>query len=69
MFADCDASALAGAAVSVPASTTVAPHSTAALLLMEFSQNGEGGSDPRVTRAVAASFRKSGCRKNVFDKI
>jgi hypothetical protein len=43
VLAECDALALAGAAVSVPARTTVAPHRTAALLLMEFSRNGEGG--------------------------
>jgi hypothetical protein len=38
VFAEGGALALAGTAVSVPARTTVAPHRTAALLLMEFSQ-------------------------------
>src|SRR5215210_2482147 len=37
-FADCAVLAPAGTAVSVPASTTVAPHSTAALFLMKFLQ-------------------------------
>ncbi len=67
VFAECDASALAGAAVSVPASTTVAPHSTAALLLME-SLRTVRGVRPACHTGRAASFRKSTPCTYIFDQ-